>query len=98
VASGIAAALLAGYLALALYGLFSPSRHSQHVKDYGFALFVAAILASIGALLLWGVRRGRRGVVRFVLILMLLPALNLLAGGSFLHDFLVYLVYGPPQD
>ena len=72
----IAAVLLASYLSFALYGLFSPSNDPQRGMADGFILFVVAILASLGALLWLGVRRGRRWLVRIVFAITVLPALS----------------------
>ena len=72
----IAAVLLAGYSSLALYGLFSPSNDPQRGMADGFILFVVAILASLGALLWLGVRRGKRWLVRVVFAISVLPVLS----------------------
>ena len=92
--SVIAALLLAGYLALALYAAFSPSNDPQKGMATGFACFSAVVLASLGALLVWGVRRGRRGIVWFVLAVTLLPAASLVAR---LVHLLVRAVSGSPR-
>jgi hypothetical protein len=89
----VAALLLAGYMAFALYALFSPSDDPQRGMANGFSCLAIVIFVSLEALLWLGVSRGRRGIVRTVFAIAALPALALVARLVYL---LVRLVRGGP--
>ena len=55
--SAVSAVLLAGYLMLAMYALFSPSNDPQRGMAQGFITFVAFILLLLGAALWFAVAR-----------------------------------------
>jgi hypothetical protein len=71
--------LLAGYFALVLFGLFSPSSDPQRGMANGFLMFVAFGLAGMAGLVWFGARSGRRHLVIGVLVICLLPTLSLVA-------------------
>jgi 4-amino-4-deoxy-L-arabinose transferase-like glycosyltransferase len=71
--------LLVGYLGFALFSLFSPSDDPQRGMAQGFTTLAALILVSLGALLWFGVSRRRRGIVRVIFAIALLPALSPIA-------------------
>jgi hypothetical protein len=72
----LAAVLLGGYLAFAIYALLSPSDDPQRGMANGFITFVAVILISLLALLWYGVRRNRVWIVRIVFGIAVLPGLS----------------------
>jgi hypothetical protein len=76
--------ILAGYFALVLVGLFSPSTDPQRGMATGFLMFVATGLLGMGALLWYGARSGRRHLVIGVLVVCLLPTLSLVARAIYL--------------
>jgi hypothetical protein len=90
----VAALLLAGYMAFALYALFSPSDDPQRGMANGFSCLTIVIFVSLEALLWFGVSRGRRWIVRTAFAIAALPALALVARLVYL---LVHLVRGGPR-
>ena len=74
--SAVSAVLLAGYLMLAMYALFSPSNDPQRGMAQGFITFVAFILLLLGAALWFAVARNHRWLVRIIFVITLFPALS----------------------
>jgi hypothetical protein len=72
----IAALLLTGYLGFAMWALLSPSDDPQRGMAIGFIMFVAMILLGLLALLWYGVRHGRKWLVRTVFGIAILPGLS----------------------
>lgn len=75
----LAGVLLGGYMLFALYGLFSPSDDPQRGMADGFLIFVILVLASLEALLWFGVTRGKVWLVRVVFVIAALPGLSPIA-------------------
>lgn len=70
-----AAVLLLGEAAFALYSLLSPSSDPERGMANGFSCLAIVVFGGLGTLLVFGVRRGRRGIVRAVFAIAALPAL-----------------------
>ena len=78
------ALLLAGYFALALYAMASPSGDPQRGMAQGFIIFVAFVLLLLAGALWFGVARDHRWVVRIVFAVTVFPALSQIAQEIFL--------------
>jgi len=87
----VAGLLLIGYLAFALYSLFSPSDDPQRGMANGFIILAALVLISLLGLLWFGVARERAWIVRLVFVIAILPGLSPIAR-------LVYVVYHRLSD
>ncbi len=75
----VSGVLLAGYFAVALHALFSPSSDPQRGMAEGFIILVAVILLLIGGALWFGVARRHPWVVRIVFVITVFPALSQVA-------------------
>jgi presenilin-like A22 family membrane protease len=80
----VTAVLLAGYFAIAVNALLSPSSDPQRGMADGFIILVALILLFFGGALWFGVARNRPWVIRIVFVVTVLPAISQLAQSIFL--------------
>jgi hypothetical protein len=78
------ALLLAGYFAIALYAMSSPSTDPQRGMAQGFIIFVALVLLVFAGILWFGVARNHPWVVRIVFGVTAFPALSQIAQEIFL--------------
>jgi len=88
----ITAVLLAGYLAVVVWGLASPSSDPQRGMAQGCLSMAAVALLGLAGLLWWGAARRHPKIVWTVFGICLLPSLSLLARGVYL---LVRWIRGP---
>ena len=80
----ITAVLLAGYMALVVWGLASPSSDPQKGMAQGFLSMVAFGLLCLGGLLWLGASKGYPKLVWTVFAICMLPSLSLVARGIYL--------------
>ena len=80
----VSVVLLAVYFVLAVYALSSPSDDPQQGMAVGFVILVGLVLLSLGGVVWLGIARGRPWIVRTVSVLVILPALSMIAQEIFL--------------